>query len=401
MDIQILLIYLTMFSMVVAVVGYFICNAKSKKDGQEETGKEVNVSIIEYFRSATDIARKHIWLVVLPLIFVIFGYLIQYGINVLSRSMMPAFLFTDITRGTGIINLKMLLFRICNVFSVSLTKLSYGYNGAYGASLLFVLVFIFTMIGFRAIPGKLDKYIKDENKADLRILRIVLTFALITNVVLIIMSVLSYVFKMPFLPIFAGTALFITIIVSLLIPLSLLQGYIFGATRIYVENREFSKEEPVNVAVNIFKPLFCINILLTALATWYYIIMLPPTIANFSADIYIPFPQPSPLFTFISSVMTAFLVTLPFTPLYIKGGVREMLVENYSFIKNNLASFLKLVSIGFVGMFILSFAFLLSSVFLPGTIKLVFDLFLLTIQVIFGVIFFIALMKLFVSAYSP
>lgn len=401
MKTQILLIYLTMFLIVVAVVGYFIYNATGKKNGQEQAGREININTIEYFRSAMNIAREHKWLIILPLVFVLAGYLIQYSINVLSWSMMPSFLFTGMTRGTGFFNLKMFLFRICDVFSVSFAKLSYGYNGAYSASLLFVFVFILTIMGFRVIPGKLDKYIKDENKAYLRILRIVLTSAFIINVALLILISLFHVFKMPFLVIFAGTALFMTVITSFLIPISLLQGFIFGAIRIYIENREFSKEEPVNVAVEIFKSLFCINVLLTALATWYYIIMLPSTIANFYTDIYIPYPHPSPLFTFISSIMTAVLVTLPFTPLYRKGGVREMLVENYSFIKKNLMSFLKLVSIGFIGMFILSFAFLLSSIFLPGIIKLVFDLFLLTIQVVFGVIFFITLLKLFVFAYSP
>jgi len=392
MEIQILLIFLVMFSLIVTVAGYLIYTSAEKKK-REATDKE-ELSLFEYFKSAVDIIKEHRWLVILPLIFAVPGLLLQYGLDILVRSIIPPFPFFETTGGAGLFNFRIFIYRLCDVFSKSFIKLSYGYNGAYTGSLLFIPIMILTLPGFSIIPGKLGKFIRDENKPALRTLKIILTSAFITDLALIIMLVLFYVFNMPFLVIFAGTALFMTVLASFLIPLSLLEGFIFASIKIYIEKREFNKEEPLNVTVMIFKPLFCINILLTVLTTWYYIIILPSTIANLYPDVYIPCPHPSPIFTFISSIMTAVLVTLPFTPLYKRAGVREMLVENYDFLKKNLDSFLKITSSGFVGMFILSFISLLSRMFFPVVANLVFSLFLLTIQVIFAVILLIALLKL-------
>jgi hypothetical protein len=190
--------------------------------------------------------------------------------------------------------------------------------------------------------------------------------------------------------------------------LSMIEGFILFAIKDIIAHKEMEFRSSLSNAIAVLKPLMIFNVLIAVLAYIPSLLFFPNTILSFLSPEPAPWgyssllPVLSDIFRYINSVVTAFTFCIPFIVILRNCGFIEAFKNNYDFISHNFVKYLTFIGIGILLLFLPSLIGELLHLFVRyfTILRFLIDMLMAAIEVLFAVIFYIAMFNLILDISS-
>lgn len=363
--------------------------------------------IISYYQASISVLSNKLWILLLPLGFVLSEYIVKIPIFLYQR---PDISTSSVTmsdlahRFSGKISLKGAVISLLHTPNM----LDYGYNSSISKNVIFFSFFLICALTFKAGSKKLQQFASASNmknvfyfekilKASLAILILIVTiFAALSLFSSRNMEILFYIFL--------GLSIALIGLLSLSL-FSIIEAFVLFSVKCVINNEEFVFDKLVNMSLKIFKHLFFLNIILFCIGSIPSLLILPFTLASFfSLEQSVPalfsiLPHVSIGYSYLYSMFMALTFCVPFALVSCELNVIESFKANFIFIKQHLLKYLIFVGVGVVVLYLPSILqdVLMLFVIPFSILSLIIEIFIVSLKLLLAVVFYIAMFKFFLD----
>lgn len=359
--------------------------------------------IISYFKSSIAVLTNKLWILLLPLGFVLSEFIIKIPIFLYNRPDISTASDTmaDLARMfSGRLSLEsavISLFHTPNMFD-------YGYNSSISNSIIFYGFFIICSVTYKAESKKLQQFASESNMKNVfyfeKILKGSLAILILIVTIFAALSLFSVQNIETFFYIFLGLSIALIGLLSLSL-FSIIEAFVLFSVKCIIDNEEFVFDNLVNKSLKIFKQLFFLNILLFCLGSIPSILRLPFTLASFfsleqsASSLFSILPQVSTCYSYLYSLFMAATFCVPFALVSRELNVIESFKANFIFIREHLLKYLIFVGVGILILFLPSILHDVLKLFVnPFSILSLFvELLFVSLKLFLAVVFYIAMFK--------
>jgi len=361
--------------------------------------------IISYYQASISVLSNKVWILLLPLGFVLSEYIIK----------IPMFLYQRYIISTSSVSMSDLAHRFSDKLSLKSTVISflhtpnmfdYGYNRSISANIIFFIIFLICALTFKIVSKRLQQFASASNMKNVFYFEKILkaSLAILILVVTIFAAISLFFARNMEIYIFLGLSIALIGFLSLSL-FSLIEAFVLFSVKCVIDNEEFVFDHLANKSLKIFKHLFFLNIILFCIGSISSLLIFPFTVVSFfsleqrTLSLLSILPQVSTVYSYLYSIFMALTFCVPFALVSYELNVIESFKANFIFIKQHLLKYLIFVGVGVV---VLYFPSILQDVLMLfvipfSVLSLIIEIFIVFLKLLLAVVLYIAMFKFFID----